>query len=240
MKKEEAHLGIESILYGSDWSTLWTLAYPLDVRVLFSIASQIDHPWSLHLTSPVVRHITNMLSNVCRKTEKSAHTNGGTKKEMYLRPGKICAYFQKIIFLLPSFNRRRKVSNTRGFPPLPTSTLPFLYMIDPPSLLPIPRPHIHPRQFRPKPAVLVCVHDPATMCKTFSSPHVQLAFRFREVDGGRSECQEPGEEAAKMLEFSGEYTVIKVGNVEKMSFWGKEQEVSDYARRSFEDCPALQ
>ena len=78
------------------------------------------------------------------------------------------------------------------------------------------------------------------MSKTFSSPHVQLAFRFREVDGGRSKCQKPGEEAGKVLKFSGEHTVIKVGNVEKMPFGGKEQEVSDYARRGFEDCQALQ
>jgi hypothetical protein len=67
----EAHLGIESILSGSDWSTPWTLAYPLDVRVFFSMASQIAHPCSRHRTSPVVRHIMNMLSSVYTRMDRN-------------------------------------------------------------------------------------------------------------------------------------------------------------------------
>jgi hypothetical protein len=140
----------------------------------------------------------------------------------HLRPRKVRPYFQTIIFVFPGFHRRCKVSNTWWFIPRPTGALPRFHMVNPSSLLLISRPHVHPHQLWSKPTCLVCIHDPATMPKALCGPHVQLAVRVREVEGGCGECEEPRKEAGEVLKFPGELTIFNVGDVEEVPCRGKE------------------
>ena len=56
MRKADTYLGISSVLTDVLCSTVETEAYPLNVLVWLSIALKMVQPYSLHLTSPVIRH----------------------------------------------------------------------------------------------------------------------------------------------------------------------------------------